>query len=198
MKTQVSTRKNVNVRRMTIIGILSSISIMLSMVPFVGYIQIGPIAITTMYIPVVIGAIMEGPIAGAILGFIFGGSSFLRAITNPTPLNFPFINPLVSILPRIMIGIVVYYVYKLVMKITKNVYISGLITGAAGSITNTVGVLGMMYVLYGEKYALATGASASEAKTVILAIAAANGIPEAIGGAIVVAAVATVLKKSKK
>lgn len=197
-KLQPQQRKKLNVRRMTVIALLSSISIMLSMVPFVGYIQIGPIAITTMYIPVVIGAIIEGPVVGAILGFVFGATSLFRALTIPTVTSFPFINPLVSILPRVMIGIVVYYVYQLAMKITKNIYVSGLITGTVGAMTNTIGVLGMLYVLYGERYAMAMGESASAAKTVILTIAAANGIPEALGGAIVVAAVAAVLKKSKK
>lgn len=195
-KNQV--RRNVNVRKMTIMAVLSAISIMLSMIPFVGYIQIGPIAITTMYIPVIIGAIMEGPMAGAVIGFIFGGSSLIRALTIPTVTSFAFINPLVSIVPRILIGVIAYYVYKLVMKVTKNVYISGLVTGAMGAITNTVGVLGMIYILYGARYAQALGESASTAKTLILTIAATNGIPEAIGGALVVSAVAAVLKKSKK
>lgn len=191
-------RRNVNVRKMTIISVLSAISIMLSMIPFVGFIQIGPIAITTMYIPVIVGAIMEGPMAGAVIGFVFGASSLVRALTMPTVTSFAFINPLVSILPRVLIGILAYYVYELVIKLTKNVYISGLVAGATGAITNTIGVLGMIYVLYGPRYAEALEESASAAKTLLLTIAATNGIPEAIGGALVVAAVAVVLKKSKK
>lgn len=197
MNTQTS-KRSVNVRKMTIISVLSAISIMLSMIPFVGFIQIGPIAITTMYIPVIIGAIMEGPMAGAVIGLVFGASSLIRALTMPTVTSFAFINPLVSILPRVLIGLLAYYVYELSMKLTKNVYISGLVTGAAGAITNTIGVLGMIYVLYGARYAEAMGESASAAKTLIMTIAATNGIPEAIGGALVVAAVAVILKKSKK
>ncbi|RDY22988.1 ECF transporter S component [Romboutsia maritimum] len=197
METQTSSRKNVNVRRITIIAILSAISIMLSMVPFLGYIQIGPIAITTMYIPVIIGAIIEGPVVGMVVGFIFGATSLLRALTMPTITSFPFINPLVSILPRVLIGILAYYSYRLAIKVTKNVYVSGLVAGAIGAITNTIGVLGMLYVLYGERYAKALGESASAAKKLIFTIAATNGIPEAVGGALVVSAVAVILKKSK-
>lgn len=197
METQTSSRKNVNVRRITIIGILSAISIMLSMVPFLGYIQIGPIAITTMYIPVIIGAIIEGPVVGMVVGFIFGATSLLRALTMPTITSFPFINPLVSILPRVLIGILAYYSYRLAIKVTKNVSVSGLVAGAIGAITNTIGVLGMLYVLYGERYAKALGESASAAKKLIFTIAATNGIPEAVGGALVVSAVAVILKKSK-
>ena len=191
MNTSASVRK-VNVRKMTIIGVLSAISIMLSMTPL-GFIPVGPTKATIMHIPVIIG----GPIVGAAIGFIFGISSLLNAITNPTVTSFVFINPLVSILPRVMIGVLAYYVYQLIIKATNKVYISGLITGAIGSLLNTAGVLGMIYVLYADKYLHAMGKSGSAGK-VIMALAAANGVPEAIVGALVVAAVATVLKKSKK
>ena len=179
MNTSASVRK-VNVRKMTIIGVLSAISIMLSMTPL-GFIPVGPTKATIMHIPVIIGAIMEGPIVGAAIGFIFGISSLLNAITNPTVTSFVFINPLVSILPRVMIGVLAYYVYQLIIKATNKVYISGLITGA----------------IYADKYLHAMGKSGSAGK-VIMDLAAANGVPEAIVGALVVAAVATVLKKSKK
>lgn len=195
MNTSASVRK-VNVRKMTIIGVLSAISIMLSMTPL-GFIPVGPTKATIMHIPVIIGAIIEGPIVGGAIGFIFGVSSLLNAIINPTITSFVFINPLVSILPRVMIGILAYYVYQLIIKATNKVYISGLITGVIGSLLNTAGVLGMIYVLYADKYLHAMGQSGSAGK-VIMALAAANGVPEAIVGALVVAAVATVLKKSKK
>ena len=78
---------------------------------------------------------------------------------------FAFINPLVSILPRMLIGVIAYYVYKLTIKFTKNVFVSGWITGVVGSLVNTVGVLGMIYILYGARYAEALGESASAAKT---------------------------------
>ena len=86
----------------------------------------------------------------------------------PTITSFAFINPLVSILPRMLIGVIAYYVYKLTIKFTKNVFVSGWITGVIGSLVNTVGVLGMIYILYGARYAEALGESASAAKTLIL------------------------------
>lgn len=199
MDSQVTSRKKVNVRRMAIIGLLSAISIMLSMVPFLGYIQIGPLlAITTMGIPVIIAGIMEGPVAGATVGMIFGATSMVRAFTIPTVTNFVFMNPLVSIMPRILIGVVAYYSFNLVMRLSKNTYISGLVSGAVASFTNTVGVLTMIYILYAEKYAEALGENASAAKTLLLATATTNGVAEALGGALVVSAVIVVLKKSKK
>lgn len=195
--SQASTRKKVNVRRMTIISLLSAISIMLSMIPL-GYIQIGPLAITTMCIPVMIGGIIEGPMVGMIVGFIFGLTSMFRGMAGMAGPTSPiFINPLVSVLPRIFIGLVAYYSFKLAMKIIKNTYVSGLIAGGMASITNTVGVLGMIYVLYAAEYAEALGQSAGTAKALLMGIATTNGIAEALGGALVVSAVVVVLKKSK-
>lgn len=197
MNTNISSKKKVNVRQMTIIGVLSAISIMLSMLPMIGYIPVGPTKATIMHIPVIIGAIVEGPVVGAAIGFIFGLTSLIKAITEPTVVSFAFMNPLVSILPRVLMGILAYYVYQVAMKITKNVYISGLVTGAVGSLLNTIGVLGTIYVLYAPKYMHAIGKDGSAGK-VILGIAGINGVPEAIVGALVVSAVTIVLKKSKK
>ena len=189
--------KKVDVRKMAIIGVLAAISIMLSMTPL-GFIPIGPTNATIMHIPVIIGAIVEGPLVGITVGFIFGATSLLKALTMPTITSFAFINPLVSILPRMLIGVIAYYVYKLTIKFTKNVFVSGWITGVVGSLVNTVGVLGMIYILYGARYAEALGESASAAKTLILTLGATSGIPEAIAGGIVVSAVCIVFNKRKK
>lgn len=182
---------------MAIIGVLSAISIMLSMTPL-GFIPIGPTNATIMHIPVIIGAIIEGPLVGITVGFIFGATSLLKALTMPTITSFAFVNPLVSVLPRMLIGIVAYYVYKLTIKFTKNVFVSGWITGVIGSLVNTAVVLGMIYILYGARYAEALGESASAAKTLILTLVATNGIPEAIVGGFVVSAVCVVFNKRKK
>ena len=189
--------KKVDVRKMAIIGVLAAISIMLSMTPL-GFIPIGPTNATIMHIPVIIGAIVEGPLVGITVGFIFGATSLLKALTMPTITSFAFINPLVSILPRMLIGVIAYYVYKLTIKFTKNVFVSGWITGVVGSLVNTVGVLGMIYILYGARYAEALGESASAAKTLILTLGATSGIPEASVGGFVVSAVCIVFNKMKR
>lgn len=195
MNVQTKATKNVNVRKMAIIGVLSAVSIMMSMIPGIGYIPIGPTNATIMHIPVIIGSIIEGPIVGATVGFIFGLTSLIKALTQPTITSFAFINPLVSILPRVLIGILAYYIYEFTMKLTKKASISGLLAGGLGSIINTAGVLGMIYILYGARFAEVSGASASTAGTFIFTLAATNGIPEAIVGALVVSPVVMALKK---
>lgn len=103
--------KKFNVRKMAVSGVLGGLSIILGMTPL-GFIPVGPTKATIMHIPVIIGAIVEGPVVGAFIGLIFGLSSIFSAITQPTPVSFAFLNPLVSVLPRILIGITSYYVYK--------------------------------------------------------------------------------------
>ena len=189
--------KKLEVRKMAIIGVLAAISIMLSMTPL-GFIPLGPVNATIMHIPVIIGAVLDGPLVGITVGLIFGATSLFRALTMPTITSFALINPLVSILPRVLIGIVAYYVYKLTIKLTKNTCVSGWITGVIGSLVNTIGVLGMIYILYGARYAEALGKSASAAKTLILTLIATNGIPEAIVAGFVVSAICVVFNKRKK
>ena len=99
-------------RKMVIIGMLSGISIFMGLTGL-GFIPLPFMKATIMHIPVIIGAIIEGPVVGAFVGLVFGLFSMYNALVNPTPLTPIFLNPIVSVVPRILIGIVAYYVYKL-------------------------------------------------------------------------------------
>lgn len=94
-------------RQIVIIGILGAITVVLGMTPL-GFVPIGPLNATTMHIPVLIAAFIEGPVVGAFVGLIFGLSSLFNAITRPTPISFVFYNPLISIAPRILLGLIAY------------------------------------------------------------------------------------------
>ena len=199
INTHTSAQRRLNVRKMTVIGVLSAISIMMSMLPFIGYIPIGPIKATIMHIPVIIGAIIEGPVVGAIIGLIFGLTSLWNAITQPVVLSPLFYNPLVSVLPRILIGIVAYYVYQGVYKVSKKVYASGFIAGIIGSLANTAGVLGMIYILYADKYLALIEQQGSSAAKLLLGVVLTSGVPEALVAALIVSAVSVALiRKGKK
>jgi len=190
-------KKTFSVRHMAVTGMLGAISVILGMTPL-GFIPVGPTNATIMHIPVIIGAIVEGPIVGMAVGLIFGIFSLIRSITTPTPVSFVFWNPLVSILPRILIGLVSYYVYKGTFKITKNETVSLGITGALGTLTNTLGVLGMVYILYAERFVSALGMSGEKAFTVISSIGIANGLPEMFVAMLIVTAAVKGIKKIKK
>ena len=199
INTNASAQRRLNVRKMTVIGVLSAISIMMSMIPFIGYIPIGPTKATIMHIPVIIGAIIEGPVVGATIGLIFGLTSLWNAMTQPTITSIFFLNPLVSILPRVLIGVVAYYVYQGIYKISKKVYAAGFMAGLVGSLANTVGVLGMIYVLYADKYMERIGQAGADAGKWLFTLAATNGVPEALVAALIVSAVSvSLIRKGKK
>lgn len=128
---------NLSVRKIVISGILGAISILLG-VTRLGFIPVPTPAghATIMHIPVIIGGVLEGPVVGLITGAIFGLFSFLQP-------GAPFFaDPLVSILPRLFIGVVSYLVYFATKKI--NSILACILAGAFGSATNTVLVLGMV------------------------------------------------------
>ena len=108
-----------SVRQMTMVGMLSAISIFLGLTGL-GFIPIPPVKATIMHIPVIIGAIVEGPIVGALVGLVFGLFSMYQAFTTPLPTSFIFWNPIIALVPRILIGVVAYYVYILLKNKLKN------------------------------------------------------------------------------
>ncbi|WP_347353037.1 ECF transporter S component [Acetoanaerobium noterae] len=193
----IETKKSFTVRHMAVTGMLGAISVVLGMTPL-GFIPVGPTNATIMHIPVIIGAIVEGPIVGMLVGLIFGIFSLIRSITAPTPISFVFWNPLVSILPRILIGLASYYIYKFFSKTTKNEAVSIGITGALGTLVNTLGVLGMVYALYAEKFVSALGLSGQNTFKVISGIGITNGLPEMFVAMLIVTAAVKAIKKVRR
>ncbi len=158
-------------RKIVITGVLGAIAILLGLTRL-GFIPwFSGAALTIMHVPVIIGAILEGPIVGLGIGLIFGLFSMIQAAVAPTgPTDVWFTNPLLSVLPRLFIGPVAWLVWQALKKWS----IVGLITaGIAGSLTNTILVLGMIGVLGFVPWAA------------LPAIAIANGLPEAGASALI-------------
>lgn len=174
-----------NTRRLVIISILGTVSIVLGMTPL-GFIPLGFAKATTMHIPVIIGAVLEGPIVGVAVGLIFGITSIIQSFTAPTPISFIFWNPLVSILPRIAIGLVAYYSFTILNKITKKASLSAGIAAFLATATNTIGVLGMAYIFFAQKIVDSLGLPQDGAAAFLGSIAITNGVAEAIASCVIV------------
>ncbi|WP_438717010.1 ECF transporter S component [Enterococcus sp. AZ109] len=190
-----------------------AIMIILAVTPL-GFIPIGPINATTMHIPVIIASIVLGPKIGAGLGGIFGIISLARSTVIITPMSFvfsPFIaNPLtgqgdwraiiVAIIPRILIGVIPYFVFVGVQRLfkSKTLPVSLFIAGLAGSMTNTVLVMNLIYLFFRDSYATVTQVAADAVYGVILGIIFGSGLVEAIVAGIATAAVCAVLLKLMK
>ena len=128
-------------RRIVVAGILGGI------VVFLGATQLGfiPVPIpligsaTIMHIPAILGGALEGPVVGLLAGGIFGIYSWLYA-------EVPLVkDPIIAIGPRLLIGVVAWAVF--VAFKDRNVYLASVLSGVLGSLTNTVGVLGLGVVL---------------------------------------------------
>lgn len=195
MESKVSTSKMFGVRQIAVIGMLSAIIIVMGATG-IGFIPIPPVKATIMHLPVIIGAIIEGPIVGGVIGLIFGIFSMFQAVTAPTVTSFVFLNPIVAILPRVLIGIVAYYAYKVIP--IKNQGIKSAAGAIAGTLTNTIGVLGLIYLIYLERFTSALGATPEQGKALILGVATTNGIPEILVSAAIVVPVIIGIKRIRK
>jgi len=186
-----------SVRQMTMVGMLSAISIFLGLTGL-GFIPIPPVKATIMHIPVIIGAIVEGPMVGALVGLVFGLFSMYQAFTTPLPTSFIFWNPIIALVPRILIGVVAYYVYTFFKNKIKKQSINIGIAAICATLTNTIGVLGLTYLIYLDKYSATIGINKAIAGTTIGMIGVTNGIPEAMVSAIIsIPIIITVLKMKK-
>lgn len=186
-----------SVRQMTMVGMLSAISIFLGLTGL-GFIPIPPVKATIMHIPVIIGAIVEGPIVGSLVGLVFGLFSMYQAFTTPLPTSFIFWNPIIALVPRVLIGIVAYYVYTFFRNKIRKTSISIGIAAICATLTNTIGVLGLTYLIYLDKYSSILGIDKAIAGTTIGMIGVTNGIPEAIVSAVIsIPIIITVLKMKK-
>ena len=106
------------IKSISLIGLFTAITIVLANT--IGFIQIGPIAITIMHLPVIIGAIMYGKGFGAVMGLIFGLISLIRSYLQGGPTAFIMMNPLISVLPRLVFGLLAGLIYEKISKINRN------------------------------------------------------------------------------
>lgn len=192
---QAVPRDRTKLRKLVIIGMLSGICMVLGLTGY-GFIQLPTTKATILHLPVIIGAILEGPIVGMAIGLIFGLFSIFQNLAAPTLLSFAFINPLVSVLPRILIAIMAYLTYRAFAKKSETL---GVGMGALiGSLTNTVGVLGMLYFLYAAEYAAAKSLDPDVVLSVIVGVATMNGIPEAIVSVLLIVPLVAAVRRMKR
>ena len=188
--------KNHKTQYMAFMAMFLAIEIALVLTPL-GYIQLGIISATTMHIPVIIAGITLGKKAGAQLGFVFGLTSMLNATFRPLPTSFVF-TPLITFggmsgnwtsliiafVPRILLGYLAGLVYEQLQKKQVNNNVSIIAGALTGTITNTVLVLGGIYLFFGAQYAQVAGVAYQALLGVLFGVVTTNGIAEAILGAI--------------
>ena len=200
----MKTKKH-DTRWMVSVALMAAIVIVLANTPL-GMIQLPVIKATTVHIPVILGAILLGPSAGAILGGVFGICSLVSNTMAPPLLSFafsPFMSTTgipgalkaiwISVGCRVLIGLVSGWLWKLLERMKVNQNISLLLTGFVGSMVNTVTVMGSIYFLFAQQYAQAREVGVTAVWGLIMGTVTAAGIPEAIAAAVLVIALGKVL-----
>ena len=186
-------KRRQQIQRSTIRSILIAIIILQDFVPFLGNIPVGPLSITTMHVTVIVAAIVVGPVDGAIIGGVWGILTWVRAFVAPSSPLAPLVmvNPLASVVPRIMIGLVAGYLYRWLARLSKQPRLAMILAGIAGSLTNTGLVLGAIALFYRTPaVARAYGVNVAHLLPALETIMATNGLAELVFAAIVVPLVA--------
>jgi uncharacterized membrane protein len=171
---------------------------------------------TVIHVPVIIGAIVMGPRIGAFLGFLFGLASLIRATISPNLLSFVF-SPLIQLPgtsqgspwallicfgPRILVGITPYYADKFFIKFSglsaKWRLVSNFFAGIVGSMTNTLLVMGLIFLIFKDAYASAVGSSAELVLGMIMTVVFVHGIPESLVAGIFTSAACRALESFRR
>lgn len=200
--------KSQKTSEMVKMALFIALIILLSVTPL-GYIPLGAINATTIQMPVIIGAVLFGWKKGAVLGGVFGLTSLIKNTVQPNLTSFvfsPFVPVfgeesgslwavVISLLPRIMIGIVAAAVFAVLVRTKLSKTVASAAAGFCGSLANTVLVMGGIYLFFGESYSAAKDIAYNTLLATVSATITGAGITEAVVSAVVCGAVCTALLK---
>lgn len=200
-------KTKLDTRYMAALAMLCGVLLVMGMTG-IGFIPLPVIKATTMHIPVILGAILLGPGAGAVLGGLFGLCSMWTNTISPNLLSFAF-SPFmttegfpgilksiwIALCCRILLGLIAGWLWKLAKKLSVNDYVALPVVAAISSILHTVLVMGSIYLLLAQQYAAAKNVAFSAVFGLIMGTVTASGIPEAIAAAILVTVVGKSLLK---
>lgn len=191
-------KKNGNPHRIALLGILTAIILIQNFVPFLGNIPIPPLNPTIIHITVIVATLTMSTTDGIIIGTIWGLTRMFRAYTMPaSPLDLMlWTNPMIALVPRMLIGLFTGWSYKLSHKLLPNKDKVALASASVvGSFTNTIFVLLFIYLFYGEPYAQAIDVDISNLAAALAAIVGTNGVGEAVAAGIIAPLIIIPLRK---
>ena len=184
-------------KKLVLNGTLAAICVILGLTP-IGYIPIGVIQITLLCLPVAVGTLTLGLKSGLFLGFIFGATSLYQLLTAPSALAVILMSdPMfwvkmipITFIPRLLVPVTTYFVYKAMAKNDKHKYLSLIVSSVVASLTNTVFYLGMLLLLFSNWQVI----------TLVLVgtIVLTNGLPEALFMGIICPPIVKALKLVNK
>ena len=207
MEGTITRRKNMKSNKfttsqLTILGLMSGILFLMAYTPL-GYLNIGPLAVTFNVIPVAICAVVLGPTGGAVAGAVFGLTSFLQVmgIGGTSALGAalfqinPFLSAVQCFVPRILDGLLIGFIYRGMRKKT-NVYASCAVTGFFSAFMNTLFFMTALVVMFGNTEVIQNLMGGRNVIIGCCMMVGVNAISEMVSSTIITAAVGTALSKA--
>ena len=207
MEGTITRRKNMKSNKfttsqLTILGLMAGILFLMAYTPL-GYLNIGPLAVTFNVIPVAICAVVLGPTGGAVAGAVFGLTSFLQAmgIGGTSALGAalfqinPFLSAVQCFVPRILDGLLIGFIYRGMRKKT-NVYASCAVTGFFSAFLNTLFFMTALVVMFGNTEVVQNLMGGRNVIIGCCMMVGVNAISEMVSSTIITAAVGTALSKA--
>lgn len=196
-------KKKFDTRRLVLLGVLCAILLIMSFTPL-GYLTIGPLAISLNMIPVAIAAVALGPVEGAILGGLFGITSFLQCVgiggTSPMGVILFEISPVLAFIqrfvPRVLAGLLSGWAYKLAARLLGHTA-AGFITGFCAALLNTVLFMTALVVLFGSTQYVQELIGGRNIIVFMCAFVGINAVVEMLAATFIVGFVAKALEKTK-
>lgn len=196
--------KKISTKQLTVLGLMIAVLVLMSYTPL-GYLNIGPLAITFNMIPVAIAAIACGPLGGAVLGAVFGLTSFGQCIgiggVSAMGATLFSISPVLAFIqrfvPRFLDGWLLGYLFRWLRKATKNTTLAGYITGFLSAFLNTVFFMVALVVLFGNTDYVKNLIGGRNIIVFICAFVGVNAICEMISATILTGVISVALKKAR-
>ncbi len=201
------------VRDLVMTSLFTAVILIMAFTPL-GLIDLPLIKATILHVPVIVGSVLLGPKKGAYFGALFGLTSLWKNTMAPSILSFAF-SPLVPLpgeshgsawalvicfVPRILVGIVPYWVAAGVQKLLgQKAAARGLsygLAGIAGAAVNTGLVMGTLGLVLGDAFAAAQGIAREAVNGAILSVVLANGVPEGVAAAVLTPVICLALFKA--
>ncbi len=196
-------KKRFQPRELTLLGLLTALLLMMAFTPL-GYLNIGPLAITLNMIPVAIAAAALGPTGGAIVGAVFGMTSFLQClgIGGSSVMGVilfeidPFLAFVQRFLPRLVTGWLAGWIY-LGIKKGLNGTVAGFVTGFGAAFLNTALFMGALVLLFGNTEYVRQLMGGKNVIVFICTFVGINAVFEMLASTLITGAVCKALEKAR-
>ena len=194
--------KRFTIRDFVILALMVGILLLMSTTPL-GYLNIGPLAITFNVIPLAIAAIALGPVGGLIVGCVFGITSFLQCIgvggSSAMGVMLFSIDPVLTFIqrfvPRALDGLLLGYIYRFLRKRTKS-YVACAVTGFFSAFLNTLLFMTALVVLFGNTQYMQELIGGRNIIVFICTFVGVNAVAEMASSTILTGAIGTALDKA--